>query len=44
MNQQPLELELGCGLDVEVLKLDVEELKRDEDRKRFLRQEKKDRI
>ena len=44
MKQNPLEREHGCGQDVEALKLEVEELKREEDRIRFLRQEKEDRL
>jgi FtsZ-binding cell division protein ZapB len=41
---QPLKLEPGSNQDVEVLRLEVEELKREEDRIRFLRQEKEDRL
>jgi len=41
---RPLELEPGSNQDVEVLRLEVEELKREEDRIRFLRQEKEDRL
>ncbi len=44
MNQQPLELEPGSGHDVEALHLEVEELKREEDRIRSLRQEKEDQL
>ena len=44
MNQKPLELEPGRYQDVEALKLEVEELKQEEDRIRSLRQEKEDRL
>jgi hypothetical protein len=44
MNQQPLELVPGSGHDVEALHLEVEELKREEDRIRSLRQEKEDQL
>lgn len=44
MNQKPLELEPGRYQDVETLKLEVEELKQEEDRIRSLRQEKEDRL
>lgn len=41
---RPLELEPGYDKDVEALRLEVNELKREEDRIRFLRQEKEDRL
>ena len=41
---RPLELNPGRDPDVEALRLEVEELKREEDRIRFLRQEKEDRL
>ena len=44
MKQKPLEREPGRGQDVEALKLEVNELKREEDRIRSLRQEKEDRL
>ena len=44
MTQKPLEREPGRGQDVDALKLKVEELKGEEDRIRFLRQEKEDRL
>ncbi len=44
MNQKPLELKPGCYQDVEALKLEVEELKQEEDRIRSLRQEKEDQL
>ena len=44
MKQKPLELESGPCQDVEALRLEVEELKREEDRIRSLRQEKEDRL
>ena len=44
MKQKPLELESGPCQDVEALRLEVEELKREEDRIRSLKQEKEDRL
>jgi len=44
MKQKPLEMEPGYGQDVEALRLEVEELKREEDRIRSLRQEKEDQL
>ena len=41
---RPLELEPGSDPEVEALRLEVEELKREEDWIRFLRQEKEDRL
>ena len=41
---RPIELEPGSDRDVEALRLEVEELRREEDRIRFLRQEKEDRL
>ncbi len=44
MKQKPLEVEPECEHDVEALKLDVEKLKREENRIRLLRQEKEDQL
>ena len=44
MKHKPLELEPRCCQDVEVLRLEVEELKREEDRIRSLRQEKEEQL
>ncbi len=44
MKQKPLETEPECEPDVEALLLEVEELKREEDRVRLLRQEKEDQL
>ena len=44
MKQKPLEVEPECEQDVEALKLDVEKLKREENRIRLLRQEKEDQL
>ncbi len=44
MKQKPLELEPGYRQDVEALRLEVKELKREEDRIRSLRQEKEDQL
>jgi hypothetical protein len=41
---RPLELVPGSDPEVEALRLEVEEFKREEDRIRFLRQEKEDRL
>ena len=41
---RPLELEPGRDPDVDALRLEVEELKREEERIRILRQEKEDRL
>jgi len=40
MKQKPLQVEPECEPDVEALKLEVEELKREEKRIRLLRQKK----
>ncbi|MBL7080290.1 hypothetical protein ISS39_08200 [Candidatus Bathyarchaeota archaeon] len=40
MKQKPLEVEPGCEPDVEALRLEVEKLKREEERIRLLRQKK----
>jgi len=40
MKQSPLDVEPECEPDVEALKLEVEELKREEDRIRLIRQKK----
>ena len=40
MKQKPLEVEPECEPDVEALKLEVEELKREEDRIRLIKQKK----
>ena len=44
MKQKPLELEPGYGQCVEALKIEVEKLKREEDRIRSLRQEKEEQL
>jgi hypothetical protein len=44
MKQKPLEVEPECEQDVEALKLEVEKLKREEDRTRLLRQEKEEQL
>jgi len=44
MKQKPLEAEPECEQDVEALLLEVEKLKREEDRIRLLRQKKEDQL
>ncbi len=44
MKQKPLEVEPECEQDVEALKLEVENLKREEVRIKLLRQEKEDQL
>jgi len=44
MNQKPLEAELESEQDMEALMLEVEKLKREEDRIRLIRQKKEDQL